>query len=157
MCKTLGRIRMWIGIVFMPIRIRIWIGIKIEIRSWFSIKTMPIFNTEYYVCLFCFFFIRLAACFFHHRASPVWPAPLRLQGQVRKGKEMDPGEEPERKEEERGTGRYFCPSWQERVCLTYGEESWKEYIILMCRVSCYRNDVSGVREFLFSLFTLLRV
>jgi hypothetical protein len=47
MCKTLGRIRMWIGIVLMPIRIRIRISIKMEIRSriQIGIKARPIHST----------------------------------------------------------------------------------------------------------------
>jgi hypothetical protein len=44
---------MLIGIVLMPIRIR-WIGSKIEILIRFSIKTMLIFNTDYYVVYFAF-------------------------------------------------------------------------------------------------------
>ncbi len=40
MCKNWGTIRMWIGIVsLMPIRIRIWIGIKVEIRIEIGIKS----------------------------------------------------------------------------------------------------------------------
>ncbi len=45
------RIRNWISVVLMPIRIRIWIGIgikkeiRIQIRIRMSIKTMPIHNT----------------------------------------------------------------------------------------------------------------
>ncbi len=51
MCKTQGRIRIphVIGIVLMPIRlrIRIWIGIKMDIwiRIRADINTMPIHNT----------------------------------------------------------------------------------------------------------------
>jgi hypothetical protein len=36
---------MWIGIVLMPIRIRILIGIKMGIRIRIGINTMPIHNT----------------------------------------------------------------------------------------------------------------
>jgi hypothetical protein len=50
MCKTWIRLRMWIGIILMPTRIRI--GIKMEIwiriRIGIGIKTMPINNTEFY-------------------------------------------------------------------------------------------------------------
>jgi hypothetical protein len=44
MLKTLARIHMRIGIILMPIRIRI--GIDMEIRIRISIKTMPIHNTD---------------------------------------------------------------------------------------------------------------
>jgi hypothetical protein len=36
---------MWIGIVLMPIRIQIWIGIKMEIRIRIGLKSMPNHNT----------------------------------------------------------------------------------------------------------------
>jgi hypothetical protein len=58
MCKTWGRIRMWIGIVLMLIRI--CIGINVEIRIRIGIKTMPIHNTVFFVFflltdnLFCY-------------------------------------------------------------------------------------------------------
>jgi hypothetical protein len=48
MCKTWGKIRMRIGIVLMPIRIRIRIGIKMEIRILIGMITMPINNTVFY-------------------------------------------------------------------------------------------------------------
>ena len=56
MCKTWGRIRLWIGIVFKPIQIRIGIGMEIWIRI--GITTMRIHNTGKYkdllLYLFCF-------------------------------------------------------------------------------------------------------
>ncbi len=50
MCKTWSRIRMRIGIILMPIRIRIWTGINLEIRDRIriGIKTMSIYNTACY-------------------------------------------------------------------------------------------------------------
>ncbi len=49
MCKTWAKIHTRIGIVLMPIRIWIWIGINMELwnRIRISIKTMPIYNTVY--------------------------------------------------------------------------------------------------------------
>jgi hypothetical protein len=44
MCKTLGRNRMWIGIVFIPNRIRI--DITLESRIQIGINTMPIHTLE---------------------------------------------------------------------------------------------------------------
>ena len=48
MCKPLDRILMWIGsaLFLMPFQIRIWVGIKMEIRIRIRIsnKTMPIHN-----------------------------------------------------------------------------------------------------------------
>ncbi len=45
MCKTLDKILMWIVIVLMPFQIRIWNGIKMEIRI--RIKTTPIQNNAF--------------------------------------------------------------------------------------------------------------
>jgi hypothetical protein len=47
---------MRIGIVLMPVRIRIWIGINMEIRIRMGTKTMPIHNvtfTTYLIFSFC--------------------------------------------------------------------------------------------------------
>jgi hypothetical protein len=45
MCKTWGRIRTRIGIVLMPIRIRIGINMAIWIRIRIGVRTLPIHNT----------------------------------------------------------------------------------------------------------------
>ncbi len=47
MCKSSGGIRMRIGIVLMPIRILIRIGINMEIRIRIGIKMMPIHKTAF--------------------------------------------------------------------------------------------------------------
>ncbi len=64
MCS--GRIRVPISIVPMPIRIRIWIGIKMESRIRISITTMPIHNT-----------VKKAGLNKQRTRIKYWPLPLR--------------------------------------------------------------------------------
>ncbi len=76
---------MWIGIVLMPIRIRIRFGIKMDIPIRIDIKTMPIRNTDillflfryppfFYLSFFCFcygFKFSGLLCFPTFRYSPM--------------------------------------------------------------------------------------